>query len=170
MSVETPDGQLAHLYPPFAEKVKAILKQATIETMGKHGVSSWIMFEGLRTPARQDYLYSLGRTRVNPDGKNAKHPMGQIVTHKKGSTGNHPKAMAADCYPIDIHGNPMWDAHEEVWQQYGHCVRLFGLQWGGDYPKLTGGTFVDQPHCEPGPALAKEWAAGAKAFLKTLTV
>lgn len=155
MSVETPDGKLAHLYPPFAEKVKAILKQATVETMGKHSVSSWIMFEGLRTQARQNWLYAQGRTRP-----------GAIVTHRKVS--NHSSGLAADCYPIDIHGEIMWEAPDAIWAQFGHVVRANGLQWGGDYPKITGGTFVDQPHVEPDAKLYKEWEAAAHAFLKTI--
>jgi peptidoglycan L-alanyl-D-glutamate endopeptidase CwlK len=155
MSVETADNKLSHLYPEFAEKVKAILKQATIETMGKHGVNTWIMFEGYRSQARQDWLYAQGRTRP-----------GAIVTHRHHS--NHSDGMAADCYPTDIHGNIMWEAHEEVWQQFGHCVRTHGMQWGGDYPKITGGTFVDQPHVEPKPRQRLMWEVEARVHLHVL--
>lgn len=158
MSVESIDDKLAHLFPLFAEKVRAILKQATIETEGKCGVDHWIMVEGLRTQARQNYLYAQGRTRP-----------GAIVTHRKVS--NHSSGLAADCVPCDMHGNIMWEAPDSIWAQYGHVVRANGLQWGGDYPKLfPPSKFVDQPHCEPGAALFAQWKAPAKAFLKTLEV
>jgi len=153
MSVQTADNNLAHIYPPFAEKVKAILAQANHETHGKHGVDHWIMFEGLRTQARQDWLYAQGRTRS-----------GTIVTHAKVS--NHSSGLAADCYPVDAHGNIMWESHPDIWAQFGHCVRANGMQWGGDYPKITGGTFVDQPHVEPDAHLRETWGPLAKAWLK----
>lgn len=153
MSVQTADRDMSHLYPPFAEKLRAILLQANHETAGKHGVNHWTIVEGLRTQARQNWLYAQGRTRK-----------GDIVTHAKVS--NHSSGLAADCYPVDDHGNVMWEAHEDIWQQFGHCVRSHGLQWGGDYPKITGGKFVDQPHVEPDRKLKAAWLPLAKAWLK----
>jgi len=41
---------------------------------------------GVRTQAEQVGLYALGRTKVNPDGKSAKKPLGNIVTQKNGTT------------------------------------------------------------------------------------
>lgn len=153
MSVQTADRDPNHLYPDFRAKVLAILEQANHETRGKHGVDHWVIEEGLRTQARQDWLYAQGRTRP-----------GLIVTHAKVS--NHSSALAADCYPVDGHGNIMWEAHDSIWAQFAHCVRSHGMQSGRDYPKLTGGTFVDNPHVEPDEELRKTWGPKAKAWLK----
>jgi len=37
MSIETPDANFAHLYPPFADALKKIITQATTETAGSGG-------------------------------------------------------------------------------------------------------------------------------------
>jgi len=156
MSVETPDNNFAHLYQPFAALLKKVISQATDETAGKHGVSHWIMFEGFRSQARQNWLYAQGRTRPGP-----------IVTHIHVS--NHTSGMAADCYPVDTHGNIMWDAPQDIWDQFAHCVRCqTELQSGHDFPAITGGTFVDNPHVEPKEAIRALWAAEAHAYLKGL--
>lgn len=154
MSVETPDSHFGHLYPEFAAAVKAILRQATVETMGKHGVNVWVLFEGFRSQARQNWLYAQGRTRA-----------GAIVTRIRIS--NHTSGLAADCYPTDIHGNIMWEAHKEIWAQFGHCVRANGMQWGGDFPKIhPGSTFVDNPHVETPDHVHAEWIAPAHSYLR----
>lgn len=157
MSVKTADRQFAHLYPPFADRLMDAIYQATQETAGKHGVHHWVLVEGFRSQARQDWLYAQGRTR-----------RGEIVTHTKKS--NHSKGLAGDCYPVDAHGNVMWEAHEEVWQQFGHCVRTQEeLQWGGDFPTIhPGSTFVDRPHVEPKLGWYGIWYAKAQEYLKGL--
>lgn len=157
--VKSADRNMDHLYPPFAEKLKATLAQATHETKGKHGADHWVLVEGLRTQARQNWLYAQGRP-----GEPGYHP-GDIVTHIRVS--NHSSALAGDCYPVDAHGNIMWEAHESLWAQFGHCVRANGLQWGGDFPKIhPGSTFVDEPHVEPNSAVQADWGPKAKAWLK----
>lgn len=157
MSIKVADASFDHLYPPFAAVLKLILAQATHETTGKHGVSHWVLVEGHRSQARQDWLYAQGRTRP-----------GDIVTHAKVS--NHTGGLAGDCYPVDIHGNVMWDAPQEIWQQYGHCIRSqHGVQWGGDWghPEVKH-SFVDLPHVEPTPEQKHLWADAARSFLKGL--
>ena len=157
MSVETVDHDMTHLFPVFADAVKKILAQATLETKGKHGADHWIMFEGFRSQGRQDWLYAQGRTRP-----------GDIVTHIQVS--NHTSGMAADCYPVDAHGDVMWEAHSELWQQFGHCVRSQpGIQWGGDYKIIhPGSKFVDQPHVELNSTHRTSWEHSAHNHLKGL--
>lgn len=50
--------------------------------------------ETLRTFERSDFLYSLGRTIVNPDGKSSKKPMGNIVTNAKAGQSYHNFGLA----------------------------------------------------------------------------
>lgn len=156
MSVEQADSQMLHIYPLFAAALKKILAQATVETTGKHGVDRFFLVEGYRSQARQNWLYSQGRTRP-----------GSIVTYKHIS--NHTGGMAGDCYPVDASGQIMWEPHPSIWDQFAHCVRSQpGMQSGHDYPKITGGTFVDSPHVEPNAATRAKWAAAAHAYLSGL--
>ena len=149
-SVEKADNDMSHLFPLFVEKVKEVLAMVTHDTKGKHDVDHWIVFEGYRSQARQDWLYSQGRTRP-----------GDVVTHIHVS--NHTSRMAADCYPMNVHGEVMWEPHPDIWSQYGHCIRAVGMQWGGDYPRIFPGShFVDQPHVEPPASIKAAWAAQVK--------
>jgi len=159
-NVETADTNLVHLFPPFAEKVKLILAQVNHETEGKlPGIHGWIVEEGFRSQARQNWLYAQGRTRP-----------GSIVTYKTGATGNHPKGLAVDIWPVDQHGNVIWSPNGSCWQWLGHAVRTQKMQTGQDYPKLNGGRFVDDPHVEPPLWQSLLWTIPARAYLKRIGV
>lgn len=148
-SVEAADGDIDHLYPLFAAKVRVTLEQANRETTGKFkDVAGWRLFEGYRSQGRQDYLYAQGRSRQGP-----------IVTYKR--TSNHSSALAADCYPIDSKGNILWDYEGSAWAIFGHCARANGLVWGGNWVK-----FVDQPHVEPPLWQRTLWKVPALLFLR----
>jgi hypothetical protein len=148
---ETPDSDPQHLYPPFLEKVKAVLAQATTECAKfESRFARFGMFEGYRSVERQLWLYAQGRTRP-----------GAIVTWKK-TPDHHGFGLAADCVWYDHSGHPHWDGSAELWQQFGHCVRTQGLIWGGNWPKAK-----DMPHCQPNPTDMKAWQAAAAAYLHT---
>lgn len=49
-----------------------------------------------RTDEEQNALYALGRTKVNPDGRSAKKPMGNIVTNAKAGQSIHNYSLAWD--------------------------------------------------------------------------
>ena len=148
------DRDPLHLYAPFRAKLLAIIEQVNHETHGKHGVDRWIIEEGLRTQARQDWLWAQGRTRPGP-----------IVTHIRVS--NHSSGLAADCYPVDARGQILWSVADEIWEQFAHCVRANGMQSGRDFPTIhPGSTFVDNPHVEPPAALRGLWGPKAAAWLK----
>jgi hypothetical protein len=152
-TIDVADRSLFHLFPPFAQALQKIIDQANHETAGKHGVSHWTVEETFRSQARQNHLYAQGRTAPGP-----------IVTHLHVSP--HTSGMAADCYPVDVNGQIMWEPHPSIWDQFAHCVRCQpGLQSGHDYPKITGGTFVDSPHVEPDAHHRALWAAEAHAYL-----
>lgn len=126
------------------------------DTAGKFkGISGWVMFEGYRSQSRQNWLYAEGRTRPGP-----------VVTHVH--TSYHSSGLAADCYPVDARGEIIWEPPEAIWEIFGHCARACGLEWGGDFPKLTGGTFVDQPHIQPPLALRVLWKIPAALYVRKI--
>lgn len=86
--------------------------------------------EAYRTPERQDELYAQGRTKP-----------GAIVTYLKGSTSNHCKRRAFDIADKQKGYDLPWDAIANV-------IKGFDFEWGGDFPKKYGGTFIDRPHFE----------------------
>ncbi len=86
--------------------------------------------EAYRTPERQDELYAQGRTKP-----------GAIVTYLKGNTSNHCKRRAFDIVDKQKGYSLSWDTIANV-------IKGFGFEWGGDFPKKYGGTFIDRPHFE----------------------
>lgn len=90
--------------------------------------------EGYRTPERQNWLWTQGRTRTGP-----------IITQKDGieNLSNHQHRKAADVYPRR-NGRfyiPVGDAKE--WSVLGEAAERNGLNWGGRWSKLR-----DLPHVE----------------------
>lgn len=108
----------------------------------------------VRTDAEQNVLYSLGRTKVNPDGKTAKKPMGNIVTNAKGGQSIHNYALAFDIVLLyDINGDGVfesvsWDMkkdgdHDGIadWMEIAGFLQGRGWEWGGKWV-----SFRDYPH------------------------
>ena len=107
-------------------KVKELAKQL-IEACSKLGYAIGIS-ETYRTSQRQDYLYSLGRTRS-----------GNIVTYARGSdkSSYHQWRLA-----FDIYNNVPGDLYNEtVLDKAGEIGESLGLEWGG---RWSG--FVDKSH------------------------
>lgn len=146
------DVDEAHLYPPFRFKVQAILSDlngnATVQAAGLQ----FVLFEGFRSQARQNYLYSQGR--ANP---------GSIVTQLRVS--RHTSGIAADLVPLDVHGSPVWNAAPEVWSLLRSAAHAHELKSGQDYKHFT-----DLPHVEATPAQQRLWYADAKSFLVGLSL
>jgi hypothetical protein len=116
------------------------------------------LFEGYRSPERQDFLYAAGRTRP-----------GRIVTGVSAGQSVHQYGRAADYAFKDEDDNWSWQG---PWDQFGLCVRQVGLEWGGDWTRRdfvhvqhTGGlswrelergerpTIIDQDQLELGAGL-----------------
>jgi hypothetical protein len=55
------DNKIQHLHPAFRAKLLQI-----IEAVEKATKCSWVIVEGYRSQARQDWLYAQGRTRPGP--------------------------------------------------------------------------------------------------------
>ena len=105
--------------------------------------------QGLRTIAEQDALYALGRTKVNPDGKTSKKPLGNIVTNAKGGQSNHNFGIAIDIvilYDKNEDGTfetVSWDVNDKHFIRVKDYFKSKGLDWGGDWT-----SFKDYPHFE----------------------
>lgn len=107
-------------------KVK-VLAFKLLEECKKAGLNIKIS-ETYRTPERQDYLYSQGRSRS-----------GNIVTYSKGSSMSsyHQWRLAFDIYN-DVPG----DAYNiSVLNKAGIIGEKLGLEWGGSWVGL-----IDKPH------------------------
>jgi peptidoglycan LD-endopeptidase CwlK len=95
-----------------------------------------------RSPAEQEDLYALGRTRP-----------GLIVTHARAYQSLHndekdglPASNAADYYPL-MHGKlagDKTDAELELWKILGETAVQCGLDWGGSWL----GAKRDRPHVQ----------------------
>lgn len=127
------DANPKHLYHPFRQKLARVLEE-TAKATGEE----WMIYEGLRTPERQLWLYAQGRTRP-----------GRIITWMK-TPRWHGAGLAADCYPRKrpfsapqslfvkyreiylAHGltNPAWEKGDRGHVQWGdNAIRLVALQW-----------------------------------------
>jgi peptidoglycan L-alanyl-D-glutamate endopeptidase CwlK len=103
------DRDPAHLFPEFRKRLAAAQKAAKALT-GR----DWVLVEGYRSQARQDFLYAQGRTRPGP-----------IVTWMK-SPKWHGKGLAADLAPLQ-NGKAWYDAPRELWKLMQDCAREHGL-------------------------------------------
>lgn len=109
----------------------------------------------LRTNAEQNHLFALGRTEVNPDGKSARKPLGNIVTNAKAGQSIHNYGLAFDIVLlIDKDGDGIfesasWDTLKDFdgdkiadWMEVTNHFKSRGWEWGGDW----GGKLIDKPH------------------------
>ena len=105
------------LYPPMRTAVELMVGQAE-----KQGLRVAV-FETFRSAERQTQLYAQGHTLLKTNGM-------------------HHFGVAADIVFLDGDGHFTWpDKNDPRWQTLGHCGRLFGLFWGGDWKG-----FRDCPH------------------------
>ncbi len=147
------DNQVLHLYKPFYALLKEVLDIASRECAkyipqgGRLGV-----FEGYRSTARQQYLYAQGRTTP-----------GSVVTNNR-IPDHHGHGLAADIVIFDKAGNPSWDFPDGLVQQFGHCVRSLGLEYGGDWPGRLGDVY----HVQANHAQMSLWEAPADKYLHSI--
>ena len=108
----------------------------------------------LRTNEEQDNLHALGRTKVNPDGKSTKKPMGNVVTNAKGGQSIHNYGLAFDIVLMYDKNNDgvfetvSWDMIKDGdkdgksdWMEMVNFFKSRGWEWGGDWK-----SFKDYPH------------------------
>lgn len=91
----------------------------------------------IRDVDTQDALYAQGRTKP-----------GQIVTYVQGGDSWHNYGLAFDLVITFPDGRPDW--RSALFDEIGaHVAATYpSVTWGGTFPALYGGTFVDRPHYE----------------------
>ena len=114
------------LDPSFRPKIQVLL-----DDLERRGIKC-IVTSGRRTIHEQNELYDQGRRTP-----------GDIVTKAKGGESPHNFGLAADLCPLDSHGNPWWNAPDDVWQVIHNLAEERGyLDSGYDWK------FCDRPHIE----------------------
>jgi peptidoglycan L-alanyl-D-glutamate endopeptidase CwlK len=130
------DSKIQHLHPAFRAKLLLV-----IEAVEKATKCSWVIVEGYRSQARQDWLYAQGRTRPGP-----------IVTWIK-SPRWHGCGLAADLAPTK--GGQVWYACPRTfWETLRGIYQAHGL----GNPAWSKG---DLGHVQ---SLNKDFQATAKAW------
>jgi peptidoglycan LD-endopeptidase CwlK len=120
------DNDPTHLHPVFRSKAKAVLEQCASEQL------PFQLFEGFRSPERQQYLYDQGRTRP-----------GSIVTKARPWTSYHQYGVAAD-FVLFENGRWSWDSSGERdgwWRRLHEIARVQGLEplsWETPHLQLSG--------------------------------
>jgi peptidoglycan LD-endopeptidase CwlK len=90
----------------------------------------------LRSIDEQATLYAQGRTTP-----------GRIVTNAKPGSSAHNFGLALDAVPL-LAGKPAWKTTGQellLWNQYGACARLAGLEWAGDWTRMREFPHVQMP-------------------------
>lgn len=146
-------ARLDKLHPYIRESVEALIIRAETKLPKKLAIR---IVQGLRTIEEQNELYKLGRSKINPDGKSAKKPMGNIVTNAKGGQSYHNYGLAIDfAILVDKDGNGTydelsWDIKKDNdkdgvadWYEVAKVFEDGGFEWGGKWS-----SFKDYPHIQ----------------------
>lgn len=137
--------KLDGVHPDLVKVIKEAIKESPVD---------FSIVYGVRTTQEQKDLYALGRTKVNPDGKSAKKPLGNIVTQKNGTTNrsNHQVKSSGFGEAVDIvpflNGKIDWSANNEFKVIAAHILATakclgVSITWGGLWKSLP-----DMPHYE----------------------
>lgn len=135
------------LHPKIREDAQKCIDLANSRLTGRAKV---FVVYCLRTNKEQDDLYSLGRTKVNPDGKSASRPLGYKVTNAKGGQSIHNYGLALD-FALMVDGktlswNDVVDYDGDNVSDWMEVVKSFeenGWEWGGRWS-----SFIDKPHLQ----------------------
>lgn len=84
-----------------------------------------------RSPAEQDALYAIGRTKP-----------GKKVTNAQAGQSAHNFGLALDFVPLE-NGKPVWSTTHDAWRKAGNLAPSFGLEWAGTWT-----TFREYPHVQ----------------------
>jgi hypothetical protein len=131
---------VALLAPKFRSAVARV-----IDDMRSWGYTPRV-FETMRTPERQSYIYGFGR--VYDDGRG-------IVTQAPTSIDTwHGFGLAADI----ICERALWNASPDFWHVLGCSARRHNLVWGGDWNSDWSSAderFTDFPHIQWGGGMRR---------------
>ena len=84
-----------------------------------------------RSPAEQDALYAIGRTKP-----------GRKVTNAKAGESAHNFGLALDFVPLE-NGKPVWGEGHDAWRKAGNLAPTYGLEWAGTWTR-----FREYPHIQ----------------------
>jgi len=130
---------LNQLHPKLRTLALACYGNACKETpVGVHPIIN----QTYRSFAESDHDYQLGRTIVNPDGRSAKKPMGNIISNAPGGHSWHNYGLALDFYML-INGRQSYTV-DENWMTVVNIFCDAGFNWGGKFP----GDLQDDDHLE----------------------
>lgn len=123
------DPVITSLHPKVVDAINKTIAECKIRGMSI-GLES-----GLRDSKKQEALYALGRTVINPSGATAGKPLGNIVTRASAWHSLHEYGLAGDLVFRDRKGNYFWPKDADpAWKDLGNVGKMFGLRWGGDWP------------------------------------
>lgn len=128
------ESKITSIHPKVLDAITATITEARARGMAV------ALHSGLRTADEQQKLWELGRITHNPDGASLAKPMGNIVTNARAYESWHNFGLAGDIVFKDAKGFT-WDVAHEKWKALGDVGKIYGLEWGGDWPK-----FPDLPH------------------------
>jgi peptidoglycan L-alanyl-D-glutamate endopeptidase CwlK len=125
------DSNLTYLHPTLRTKAQVVLDDCTREQL------PFRLFEGFRSPQRQQYLYEQGRTRP-----------GTTVTNARPWTSYHQYGLAAD-FVLYQDGQWSWESTREKagwWNRLHEIGRAQGLEplsWETPHLQLSGVSISD---------------------------
>ena len=130
------DRDPAHLHPdlqPLCRRWLARCHEQAVDTFLTHTY---------RSPAEQDALYALGRTRP-----------GKIVTHARGGKSKHnftlpggvPASKAFDFAVRRRDGTLNWNAASSEFRAAVAIGKELGLVWGGDFRNIVDACHFELP-------------------------
>lgn len=141
------------LHPKIRDEVKWLIEKAELGLPPDLAIR---VVQGFRTFAEQDILYSLGRTKVNPDGKTASKPLGNIVTNARGGYSYHNYGLSIDFAILEDKDNNStydelsWDIKRDKdkdgtadWLEVVNMFESSGYIWGGKWSSIK-----DYPHLQ----------------------
>lgn len=134
--------QIALAHPVIREDMTAALNECNAALPVNVHIT-W--YETLRSFARTDDLYKLGRTAVNPNGRTKNKPFGDIVSWAKAGSSWHNWGLAGD---IQMFTNGKLDmVVGPNWMFVVSIMKKHGFTWGGDFPEKPVDK-TDPPHFE----------------------
>jgi len=114
---------LSDLLPPVKSRAEKMIKDCYAAGIDLLVTSTY------RDNVSQEALYAQGRTKP-----------GKIVTNARAGQSFHNYRCAVDVVPL-LHGKPVWDAKNSIWQDVGRIGKAAGLEWAGDWKR-----FKEYPH------------------------
>lgn len=139
----------AQLAPKMQAAVEAVLAELTAQ-----GRTPWL-FEAVRTPARQAYLYAQGRTRP-----------GAVVTNAS----SHLRSWHGHGLAVDIICRQALWASPAFFAALGPVAEAHGLTWGGRWPTLPDAPHLQWGRCPTGPRAADRARTAAEGMAATWAV